>query len=65
MCWYLVEIEHQIKLTNIAEEMVQNLDEQVDAFEVSQLIVRYVHAQGEKQASISSVYDLVCSKLQK
>lgn len=61
---YLVEVEHQIKLTNIAEEMVQNLDEQVDAFKVSQFIVRYVHTQGEKQASVSPVNDLVCSKLQ-
>ncbi|KAF2569726.1 hypothetical protein F2Q68_00025226 [Brassica cretica] len=35
MFWgYLVEVENQIKLTDIAEEIVQNLDEQVDTFKV-------------------------------
>lgn len=67
MFWggYLVEVENQIKLTDIAEEMVQNLNEQVDAFKVSQLIVCYVNAQGEKQPSISPVYNLMRSKLPK
>lgn len=62
---YLVEVENQIKLTDIAEEMVQNLNEQVDAFKVSQLIVCYVNAQREKQPSISPVYNLMRSKLPK
>ena len=59
-----MEVENQIKLTDIAEEMVQNLNEQVDAFKVSQLIVCYVNAQGEKQACIAPVYNLMRSKLQ-
>lgn len=61
---YLVEVEDQIKLTDIAEEMVQNLNKQVDAFKVSQLIVCYVNAQWEKQPCISPVYNLMRSKLQ-
>lgn len=60
-----MEVKNQIKLTDIAEEMVQNLDEQVDAFKVSQLIVGYIHAQGEKQSRIAPVYNLMSSKLQK
>lgn len=60
---YLVEVEDQIKLTDIAEEVIQNLHKQMDALKVSQLIVRYVHAHGEKQSSVTPVYHLVCSKL--
>lgn len=58
-----MEVEDEIKLTDIAEEMIQNLHKQMDALKVSQLVVRYIHAHGEEQSSVTPVYHLVCSKL--
>ena len=45
--------------------MVQYLDKQVNAFQVCQLIVSYVHTNWKKQPCISSVDNFVCAKLHK
>lgn len=43
-----MKIKNQIELTHIAEEMIQNLHKQMNALEVGQLIVCYVHTKREK-----------------
>jgi hypothetical protein len=39
-----VEVEDQVQLAHVAEEVVQDLDEQVDGLETHQLVVTRVQA---------------------
>lgn len=45
---HLVEIEDQIQLAYVAEELVQHFDEEMDRFEVCELIVICVDADAEE-----------------
>lgn len=56
---YLVEIEHQVQLTHVAEVVIQDLYKQVDGLQRHQLVVNGVNAHGEEQASIPPVHHLV------
>ena len=58
-----MEIEHQIQLTDVTEEMIQYLHKQMNTFKVSQLVVRDVDTHWEEKARVTSIDDLVCSKL--
>ncbi len=62
---YLVKIEHQIQLADIAEVMVQNLHKQVDRLEIRQLVVSHVNTHAEVKPSIPPVDDLVRFELRK
>ena len=55
---HLVEVENQIQLTDIPEELVQHLDEEMDGFQVRQLVVIGVDADTEEQPRVSAVDDL-------
>lgn len=59
----LVEVEDQIQLTDVAEEMVQYLHKQMNAFKIGQLVVCDINAHWKEKASITSINDLVCSEL--
>lgn len=54
----LVEIEHQIQFTDIAEELVENLDEEMDGLEIRQLVVVGIHAHAEEETGVPAVDDL-------
>jgi hypothetical protein len=45
---HLVEVENEIEFAHAAKVLVENLHEQVDEFEVGQLVVLRVHAEGKK-----------------
>ena len=47
---HLVEVEHQVQLTNIAEELIQYLHKVVDALEIAEVVVLKVQA--EVQTSV-------------
>lgn len=55
---HLVKIEDQIQLAHVAEEGVQHLDEEVDGFEVRELVVVGVDAGAEEEACVAAVHDL-------
>ena len=61
---YLVDVEHQVQLTNVLKVVVQDFHEQVDGLDQGQLVVRHVDAHGEEEACISAVDDLVGTVLQ-
>jgi len=61
----LVKIENQVELAHVAEEGVQDLNKEVDGFEVSELVVVGVDADAEEEASVAAVDDLVVSELNK
>lgn len=58
-----MEVENEVELAHIAEEMVQDLHEQVDGLQVDQLIVIEVDTEGEEESCVSAVDDLVCPEL--
>jgi hypothetical protein len=60
---HLVEVEYEVELAHVAEEAVQHLHEQVDGLQVRKLVVRHVHAEGEEQARVPAVDDLVRAEL--
>lgn len=61
----LVEVEDQVQLAHIAEELVEQLDEEVDRLEVEQLVVIHIDAKGEEQPGITAVDELVVGVLRK
>lgn len=64
-CVDLVEVEDQVQLAYVAEEGVEDLDEEVDGLEVGQLVVVGVDAGAEEQARVPSVDNLVVAELDK
>jgi hypothetical protein len=55
---HLVEVEHQIQLTDIPKERIQYLYEEVYGFQVRQFIIVGIDACAEEEAGVSAVYDL-------
>ena len=55
---HLVEVEDQIQLANIAKELIQHLDKEMDCFQVRQLIVIGIDANAKEQPRISPVNNL-------
>lgn len=56
---HTVEVEHNVQLANIGKVRIQKLDEEMDGFQVAQLVVGNVDGNGEEQAGISPVDELV------
>lgn len=59
----LVEVEDEVELADVAEEGVEDLDEEVDGLEVGQLVVVGVDARAEEQPRVPPVHDLVVAEL--
>ncbi len=59
----LVEVEDEVELAHVAEEGVQDLDEEVDGLQIGQLVVVGVDARAEEEARVSPVHDLVVPEL--
>lgn len=58
-----VKVEHQIQFTHIVKVFVENFDEIVNRFEITQVVIIHVHTDAEIEASISAVYDFEVSEL--
>lgn len=61
----LVEVEDEVELADVAEEGVEDLDEEVDGLEVGELVVVCVDAGAEEEAGVAAVDDLVVAELDK
>lgn len=61
----LVEVEDQVQLADVAEEGVEDLDEEVDGLEEGELIVVGVDAGAEEESGVPAVDDLVVAELDK
>ena len=59
----LVEVEDEVELADVAEEGVEDLDEEVDRLEVGQLVIVGVDAGAEEEAGVPPVDDLVVAEL--
>ena len=55
----LVKVKDNIELTDIGKVTVQQLDKQVNRFQVAQFILRHIHGNGKEQASIPPINELV------
>ena len=61
----LVEVEDEVELADVAEEGVEDLDEEVDSLEEGELVVVGVDAGAEEEARVPPVDDLVVAELDK
>lgn len=61
----LVKVEDEVELRDVAEEGVEDLDEEVDGLEVGELVVVCVDADAEEEAGVAAVDDLVVAELDK
>lgn len=61
----LVEVEDQVQLADVAEEGVEDLDEEVDGLEEGELVVVGVDAGAEEEAGVPPIDDLVVAELDK
>lgn len=61
----LVEVEDKIELADVAEEGVEDLDEEVDGLEVGELVVVGVDAGAEEEPRVAAVDDLAVAELDK
>lgn len=59
----LVEIKHQIQLTHIPKEAIQDLNEEVYSLQIRQLVIIGVDADAEEEACVAPVDDLVVAEL--
>lgn len=59
----LVKVEDQIQLAHIPKERIQHLHEEVNSFQVGELVVVGVHAGAEEEARVPAVDDLVVPEL--
>ena len=55
---YLIEIKHQIQLTNIPKELVKNLHKEMYSLEIRQLVVICIDTDTKEQPCISPIYHL-------
>lgn len=55
---HLVKVEDQVQLAHIAEELIQDLDEEVNGLQIGELIVVRIYACAEEQAGVTAVDDL-------
>lgn len=55
---YLIEIKHQIQLTNIPKELVKNLHKEMYSLEIRQLVVVRIDTDTKEQPCISPIYHL-------
>ena len=60
---YLVEIEDEVKLTDIVEELIQHLYKVVNGLKVSQVVVAHINTDTEIEPCIASVHDLEVPEL--
>jgi len=60
-----MEMEHQVEFAHRIEELIQGFHKEVYGFQVGQLIVVHIDTEREIQASISSIDNLIISKLYK
>ena len=60
---HLVEVEHQVELTDVAEELIQYLHKVVDGLKIAEVVVLKVKTEAEVQTSISSVDNLEVTEL--
>ena len=54
-----MEVEDEVELAHVGEVVVQDLNEEVDDLEVRELVVVDVDAQGEEEAGVAAVDELV------
>ena len=54
----LVKVEHQIQLTHIPEELIQDLDEKVKGLQIGQLVVIGVDTRAKEEACVATIDDL-------
>ena len=62
-CVHLVKVKDQIELADVAEEGVQDLDEEVYHLEIGELVVVCVDARAEEEARVPAVDDLAAAEL--
>lgn len=55
---HFVEVEHQIQLTHVSKERIENLHEEVDSLEICQFIIVRIDARAKEEACVSAVNDL-------
>lgn len=60
---HLVKVEDQIQFADVAEEGVEDLNKEVDGFEVGQFVVVGVDARTEEETCVATVDDLVVTEL--
>ena len=54
----LVEIEDEIQLAYVAEELIQHFYEEVDGFQIGQLVVVGIDTGAEEETGVATVDDL-------
>ena len=62
---HLVEIEDQVKFTDIVEIFIENLDEVVNSLEIRKVVVSDVDTDAEVEASVATIDNLEITKLHK
>lgn len=58
---YLVEVEHQIQLTDVPEELVQHLHKEMYGLQIRQRIIVRIHTCTEEKPCVTPVNDLARS----
>jgi hypothetical protein len=61
----LVEVEDKVKLADVSEKGIEDLDEEVNSLEECELVIVCVDAGAEEETGVAAVDDLVVTELDK
>jgi len=61
----LVKVENKIKLADVSEKGIEDLDKEVNGLEVGELVIVCVDAGAEEKTCVAAVNNLVVSELDK
>ena len=60
---YLVEVKNKVQFANVAEILVENFDEIVNGFEISEIIIPYIHTDTKVEPSITPINNFIIAEL--
>jgi hypothetical protein len=64
-CTNLVKVKHQIQLTNIPEERIQHLYEEMNSLQIRQFVIRCIYCRTKEKTRISPIHHLQGPELDK
>ena len=62
---YLVKVEDEVYLADVSKVSIQHFHKAMDGLQIGELIVGDVNTEGEEEARVSSINNLIRSKLPK
>ena len=61
---HFIEVENQVKLTNVLKEFIQNFHKVMNGFKIHQVVIVDINTDAKIKTGISAIYNFEIAKLQ-